>query len=98
MIKSAGVSDFEELHVSEAPVSLLDVCPTIINAISSSNEYAFDGKDLFQEVPLPTDRRRDYYFYNKEDARGKHLVRMTRFRIESGQLINEGLVKSGEFQ
>ena len=98
MIKPAGVAAADvAFKRSAARVSLLDVAPSIIQSLGLSSEQAFDGSNIIDPQFAESDQPRYYYFYNKKDARGQHLTRMTRFRIEDTELVDEGLVKSGVF-
>jgi KaiC/GvpD/RAD55 family RecA-like ATPase len=98
LIKPAGhMADFP-LIMSQSEASLLDVTPTIVNSLKLSHERLFDGINLLDTTLGESKRQRYFYLYDKKDGRGTHLLNMTRFRIEDGGLINEGLVESGEFK
>lgn len=98
MIKPAGVTATEAaFYTSGAKVSLLDIAPTIVQSLGLSSGQTFDGSNIVDPAFIESDQPRYYYFYNKKGARGKHLIKMTRFRIEDSRLIDEGLVKTGVF-
>lgn len=97
LVKPPGTGDERDFVISNAPVSLLDVAPTIIQATGMTSNLEFDGRSVL-DPGLDSKRTRYYYFYNKRGTQGQHIDKMTRFRIEDSGYINEGLVKSGEFK
>ncbi len=98
LIKPVGVSDEDTMEQSDIRVSLLDVAPTIIESLSIFSPNVYDGQNILSsELPREMEPR-FYYFYNKKDSKGKHLFKMTRFKVLDSELVKEGIVGSGTFK
>lgn len=98
LIKPAGVADEHAMEYSNLSASLLDVAPTIIESLSIPSPNVYDGRNILSHQSLKKTDPIFYYFYNKKDPKGKHLFRMTRFKISGSELIKEGIVGNGTFK
>ena len=76
---------------NSAPVSLLDVFPTVGEALGLDVGEA-EGVDLFdtQEVAAISARQRWYYFFEKKTRAG-WTDEMVRFRVEGDHVVRDGI-------
>lgn len=98
MIKPVGVGGEGSLQYQHAPSSVLDIAPTLLNAIGLPVDSDMQGHDLFGTHAISDDRAKEYYFYNKRGTQGRHIIKMTRYNIKQDTYVNKGLVGSGEFK
>lgn len=98
MIKPIGVSGDGTLQYQEAPTSVLDIAPTLLNAVGLTVSPDMQGHDLLAGSPVSSEREKEYYFYNKRGTQGRHIIKMTRYSIKNDTYVREGLVGSGEFK
>jgi len=91
LIKLPGVSDDVELRTSNFEASLLDIAPTINQALGLNMSDDFSGLDLFSQSDNEQQRVRYYHFYEKK-GKGGWTDEMTRYRISNSKLSLEGTV------
>ena len=91
MFKLPGRDRSGSLVRNTAPASLLDVFPTVGDALGLDIGEA-KGVNLFdtEEVAAMSDRQRWYYFFEKETRAG-WTDRMVRFRVEDKQVVRDGI-------
>ena len=91
LIKPPGRGRSGTLVRNSAPVSLLDVFPTVGEALGLDVGEA-EGVNLFdtQEVAAISARQRWYYFFEKKTRAG-WTDEMVRFRVEGDHVVRDGI-------
>ena len=91
LFKLPGRDRIGSLLRSPAPASLLDVFPTVGDALGLDIGEA-EGVNLFdgEEVAAISGRRRWYYFFEKKTRAG-WTDKMVRFRVDKNQVVRDGV-------
>lgn len=89
LVKPPGAS--EAFRVSGFESSLLDVAPTIAEAVSRGSERVFEGTSLLSALPEGR-RTRRYYFFDKKGPI-EWTDEMTAFTIEGRRIRKDGVIK-----
>ncbi|MGI9295573.1 MAG: sulfatase-like hydrolase/transferase [Pseudomonadales bacterium] len=94
LIKPNGAGDKDDgFAVSSIPASLLDIAPTLVNALKLKTPMAMSGINLLgTEIAAVEGRTRYYHFFDKKSKYG-WTDEISRYRIEGGELRNEGKIK-----
>lgn len=93
LIKPNGVSEKNKpFVVSNTPTTLLDIAPTLVNALKLKTKMRMSGIDLFGSDAQVENRTRYYHFFDKKTPFGI-TDEITRYRIDGNELRNEGKIK-----
>lgn len=95
LIKNPGEKVANPLVISEAESSLLDIAPTIINALGIKADMNCEGVPLNNPESWPAERSRFYHFFDKKGS-NEATDELSRYVIESGKIRFEKKIPLGK--
>jgi hypothetical protein len=93
LIKRPQDSAEKALEISSYEASLLDLAPTVNQALNLNMSSDFSGVDLFNPLNTSEKRVRYYYFFEKKIDNIGWTDEMTRYRISDSKMALEGTVR-----